>query len=868
MLDPSKPFPASELWIIVPSQSAYLAAKDGTERPLYVLEEFPLLSGGWAGFKGLHVDLGGCTRLTINDASDVSTMELLNPNENQSRPYLIDGARPPFPIAEDGVSNYMGQLPELRMPLTVRAGARLARDRWHIRVRSVDKAAPAVDVSFSGEDEELVAELSERMLAVDLEADRLLGKNATGRFEITARGPLGHDGRFEILALPTMHVSGTEHLLLPDTDGSATARVRVVGPTHVRVEPYVASSVTVTQESLDSIVLNVTGDIDLLPVVIRQRQADLVDIHLSLALRRLRWALSSVGNQSSEFATRLVRIPRDEIEQAAAPALSVDLAGAEEDFLVALHVEDGLGTERFSYPSRPANQRSRFALREMLDAIRLCDDARLRLVLTLRRRGIADSLTKVPLGYVTRDLEISELALSSTREGLERNLNLTWHEPTPVTDRVVRFWKLWQLWEAPIVERIPDEARGQFEIATSALKFSPGMYRVELAVEDPWMTPSRSVMARLDSEHCADVLVGTEEEREEYIRDLPDDEPLGILESFLATGNAQFLQLLPTALTGDRVPHALRAILGMIETDEADALADERNLSAAMRELRDALLGHPETIETIADIARFEPATAQMLRRLVVELGILEEPLTVLNVKDISPVRRWAIWHLWAPLILVLDGEAVADADPGVVDAARTVLGNEFHDWLSYVARLEDPSHTARRPFQFQFQGTELSISVHRLTDMRNGMSLLPTGPLDQDAWTLANFDWLIRLKDDARAAQRAEVWLAECLGLAERDLMHLTDLGIEEATATIWAREPTADLGPLRMIPLVVGTTALVCRAFARKVIDASFLLDYSSAGIYSPREAFAAAPELFTRDLCVMDLLLLDWMKSRLAA
>jgi hypothetical protein len=282
-----------------------------------------------------------------------------------------------------------------------------------------------------------------------------------------------------------------------------------------------------------------------------------------------------------------------------------------------------------------------------------------------------------------------------------------------------------------------------------------------------------------------------------------------------------------------------------------------------MGELRRALLGHRETLDSIADEARFSPASLSQLRRLVVELGVLEEPVTDIHARDLAPARRRALWHLWPPLLVALDGDGLVAAEPEIMDAARNVLGTAVTSWLP--GANGDESESPLVPRSYAFQGTELSLAVHQLAMMRDFLSLLPTGPLDDDAWTLANFDWLIRVKNDARVKKRTEAWLAECLALAEYDLERLTHLGVEAATQVVRAREPTANFGPLRMVPFVVGATALACRALARRVLETSSLIDHTAVHIDAPREAFVAAPELYTRDLCVMDLLLLDWLAKR---
>lgn len=860
MLDPGKPLPASELWLIVPRPAELAIGDAGGGNQPRVVEELPLLSGGWEKYKGLHVNLAGNRQLDVTYENTTHSCELVNPDELLGRPSLVGGSPLPFPLAEDGWFVYLGAPPQLRLPLPVRSGIRLSPDRWRIRLRSDGASSPRIDASFAGDDDTVVALDPTGALQVDLTSERLLGAQPLGRFEITARGPLGHDGRFDVLILPpTLRVTGAAHLLLPGDNGP----FRIHGLAHVGIAPQLAGQVRVAQESPGIFRLDVPADVDAVPIAAQLRPADPDDVHLTLRLRRLGWALSGVGDQGAGLSNALVSVSRDELEQSATPTLIVNLPGTAEDLFVSVDVEDANGVIRYAFLPRPAGQGRRFPLREMLDGISSSNDARLRLVLSLCEQRPDAQSVRIPVGFVTRNLRIDALAVADTLAGSERTLRLTWDEPLPVSNRVARIWSLWRLWEDPMTAHIPDSAAGTFEISRSSILLPPGKYRIGLAVQDPWITAGDPPLPRLDDGHCADVMLGSDDERHAYLARLPGDDPLAVLEEFLAAGDPQILRGLPDILSAERVHQAIRAILGMVETDDADALLDERLLMLAMGELRRALLRHRETLDAIADEARFSPTIPTRLRRLVVELGILEEPATDLHARALSPARRRVLWHVWPPLLLALSGDDLIAAEPDVMDAARNVLGTAAADWLPG-ANVDEFDHPPALKI-FPFQGVELSFSVHQLLMMRDSFSLLPTGPLDDDAWTMANFDWLIRVKNDARIRQRAQAWLAECLALAHDDLERLTDLGVETAVQVVRARQPTADLGPLRMVPFVVGATALACRALARGVIEVSRLIAHTPADIDAPREAFVAAPELFSRDLCVMDLLLLGWRAER---
>lgn len=860
MLDPTKPLPASDLILVTPRSSTITVDDGNATCPPRVLEEFPLLSGGWAGYKGLHTDLGGGSHLSVSHDKGTISFDLVDPDDLVTRPSLVGGARPDFPIADDGWATYLGSPPQLRLPRPVRGGSRLSPDRWRIRVRSLGSARPQLDKSFPGEDQAFVAETETGSLSIDLANDQLLGKNPIGQFEITARGPLGHDGRFDLMFLPsTMRVSGTSHMLVP----SNPFPIRIRGLTQVIIASNQASKVNIVPESSGVFRIEAPDDIETIRIVGQLHPQEPDQLYVTLKLHRMGWTLTGVGDHHSGLSTALISISRDELEQSPIPSLFVSLPGASDELHVGLDVEDSVGSTIHSFTPRLAAQGRRFSLREILDSIKTSNDPRLRLVLALRRGEKELEAHRIPAGYVVRNLRIDGLTATDSLLGLERTLNITWEEPLPVSNRVVRLWNLWRLWEKPFSVHIPDSAVGEFNLRRSSFLLPPGKYRVELVVRDPWIGEVEPSLPGLDDGRCTDVMVGTLEERAEYLADLPNDDPLAVLEKFLAEGDLRLLRLLPETMSGDRVHLAIRALLAMVETDDADSLIDERELILAMGEIRRALLSHRETLDSIADEARFASAPSEQLRRLIVELGILEEPGTAIYASGLSEVRRRALWHLWPPLLSALDGELLITAEPEVMETAANVLGRSIVNWLPGVDG-EEACSSLRQPI-FTFQGTELGVPAHQLSMMRDHLSLLPSGPLDSDAWTLANFDWLIRVKGDPDAKVRAESWLEACLTFADDDLESLLQIGVENAVQVVCARQPTADLGLLRMVPYVVGATALACRALARGVVEKSRLIDYTPAHIAAPREAFVTAPELFTRDLCVMDLLLLDWLTKR---
>ncbi|HUG61265.1 MAG TPA: hypothetical protein VMP03_05440, partial [Methylomirabilota bacterium] len=153
--------------------------------------------------------------------------------------------------------------------------------------------------------------------------------------------------------------------------------------------------------------------------------------------------------------------------------------------------------------------------------------------------------------------------------------------------------------------------------------------------------------------------------------------------------------------------------------------------------------------------------------------------------------------------------------------------------------------------------GPELRSPPTLLRQMLRDLAMVPAGLLDDESWTRVNVDWAIRLKENERGAERARAWLLACRDTALDDLAHFARRG--RPAAIVRARLPVTDRDPLSLVPFVVGATALAERAVARGLVARSALLAEIERGyVHPPREALAAAPELYARDLCLMDILL----------
>ncbi|MDQ3541989.1 MAG: hypothetical protein M3440_15020, partial [Chloroflexota bacterium] len=553
-------------------------------------------------------------------------------------------------------------------------------------------------------------------------------------------------------------------------------------------------------------------------------------------------------------------LSRHELEQAPAPMLSIIVPHGDERTWVTVRLVDKRNQQLAVFQERAAKRPGRFSLRTVLDTIRARSDPSLRLVCSISTGDGYAQWTDVVI--IKNSLAITALTVEDEAIDACREIRLTWDERQFVSDKVVRLWSLWRVWDTSQSEvEIPDTARGGFVFQRPQDLVPAGAYRVEMIVRDPWLT-ARAV-PRLPAHgepHVVDVVFGSKREVERHLAGLPDDEPRGILERFLGTRDPRALDRLAETLDTHEVRDAIAATLSFLDLQDAHSAAEVSTAVVAMEELRKALLGRPDTLPAIADLSASEPERSDLLKRLIVELGVLRTPLAALHSGALSSRQRELLWQLWEPLLLALDGEQISIGDSAMVTTAQVLLGSE-----SMELRIDDNdigSLKLRVGTPFVFRGDELAYPLVAIRGMQAVWSGIPAGALDDESWTGSNFSWLVRLLSDDALRERATRWLeSPVVRAAEADLRNLTDDGITAVTF-VGNRWPNRVHGPLGFLPYVVGATALAERAVARGILKRSAMLNNSASDSDAPREAFAAAPELYTRDLCVMDALLLNMM------
>jgi hypothetical protein len=499
------------------------------------LEEFPPLPWGWSGFRGQAWDLSHATRLSLHHNGRGFEIAV-RPDEEAKRPQLVGGDL--YTISAQAgaeVPLYLGSPPRIRVPLVGRTTLNEELSRWRLTLRSKWAAYPQRDLSLPLL--ELRPHLKEMNGAVELplSAPSLLGDAPYGNFVVRLRGPLGRDAELPLRVLHRLTVAGHSKLYLPDPQtGPLPVNLSIETEPDTRIELQ-------TEETDDRLGDVVTREGSWLHEVQAGRETTLLEVNvvktapgedeparvpLLIPIHRLRWALQDAGGitpLSDLLNGQVIVQPVEAFLQADSPMLIVELPGVDARTLrVSLRLLDVNRDELQALDlnsSRSEQVRWRFELDRFADTIRLSDSPILRLVLGIYGLPEAQEGAQIPLMRLTQSLMVEDITIAPMVQEGNVQLRVNWTSAHPLRNRFIRFWPVWQPWETPIYQPVPDEARGEFliHVDPSQPQLQPGKYRLELGIADPWSPPTQLQRPALGTQNTLDVALVSPERRLQII---------------------------------------------------------------------------------------------------------------------------------------------------------------------------------------------------------------------------------------------------------------------------------------------------------------------------------------------------------------
>jgi len=503
-----------------------------------LVEKLPRLPWGWSGFRAQTWDLSQATGLVLLKDDEAILTVPLRPDEEAQRPRLVGGQilAPEAPGVR--VPVYVGAPPSIRIPLVGRGNLEEELARWRLTVRNKWTAIPEIYSKETLADLRSELIIGEQHVELPLGLPSLLGEAPFGNFSVRLRGPLGRDAEFTLRIIPHLVICGEDTLYLPDpVEGPRPAMLLAETGPDDRVEWQGESEecrVRLAEQHRGGREYEIeigSGTTEVELTVARPLPSgEDTRVPVPVSIHRLRWALAEEAVSGRKAWTGgTIRRPVEALMQSQSPYLLVTLPLPEtQQATVGLRLLDVDGTE-LQVVDRASLSKGkrlcRFDLSAFLDTIRASRSPVLRLALDVEGLPQRDGPLRFAALSLTRSLIVEDVGLETRSTDGHTVLDLTWREATPLRNRHVRLWSLWQPWE-PVVERtIPDETEGAASFTFDSGAFlHQGKYRVEFVVVDSWAPPVAPERPSRGTQGTADIELTPASRRLELLDDQLQEE--------------------------------------------------------------------------------------------------------------------------------------------------------------------------------------------------------------------------------------------------------------------------------------------------------------------------------------------------------
>lgn len=268
-----------ERWLLYPSGYSLRASGDSRR-----IRQLPQMTGDWQEYNLEVWMLASGTIDLLNRNGDQVYQLQVAEERKRRRPYLEGGEQPLAGLPQSDFPLFCGRPPTLVIHTT-------QPQRWQVSLRGEGNARPGgyrsdrlSRLSFQRHDDGKVS--------LDLAAPELLGSNPVGRFEITVRGPLGHNHTLGLRMIPRILIEGYDRVYLSQPDETARLRIVTDEATTIRntpSQPGIASREQRLGVSRREYVFTIPADIQ--QVSLQLAHQDGVAVPFAIPIRRLRWSL-------------------------------------------------------------------------------------------------------------------------------------------------------------------------------------------------------------------------------------------------------------------------------------------------------------------------------------------------------------------------------------------------------------------------------------------------------------------------------------------------------------------------------------------------------------------------------------------------
>lgn len=463
-------------WLLYPAAFSLLAR--GASQ---CIRQLPQMTGDWQHYR-LEVWKLAPGELTLLDDSGERAHQLPIVQEKiRRRPYLANGEQPLAGLSHSDYPLFCGLPPTLVIHTTQPL-------RWQVSLRGEGNALQGGYHSFRLSDLPFQRHEKDDSIHLDLSVDELLGSNPIGRFEITVRGPLGHNYTLGLRMVPQISIEGHDRVYLSHPDEPACLRIITDAATTIHLSPPQAGiELRRYWLSEDQHKYSLTIEAHIQQVSLQLSHQTGVKVPFSIPIQRLRWSLHTglTTDCEPQWQTQPTSIFPDGLAADAELRVNLPLFVRGPKIHVGWRLLDADGQSvRAVSPNRETLQRLvTVPLTEVLALWReMQETLRWQWEVLIENR---DESVIVDVLYLLPDL--GDVIYAWQEEAGQIQLTVYWENPHP-GHKQLQLWPLDRPWvETPIILSVPDtEAVTLVEWQLPKKDLLTEAYLGEIVTYNPW----------------------------------------------------------------------------------------------------------------------------------------------------------------------------------------------------------------------------------------------------------------------------------------------------------------------------------------------------------------------------------------------
>ena len=468
MIRPGQPLSAGFLRLIYPHNADLRVSGQGRQSEIY-----GRMYGEWQDWQIQEWDLTEAWNVeVVRDGHSLGP--IISVAGRQPEPELFGGTVSPFGTIDTPL--YIGEPPEIKIPLRAGLDSNEELGKWRIELCSVWDTQPPIQYSGSVKDfvEKVRLEKQpDEEPSAYLPLTYLLGNEPVGTYQVVMHGPGSVNTEFRLRLWPRLMAIDLPKHLLPAEKNNEPVSFLLRIPPKSTCEPQAGAGNVQVWENMAGWEITAGPDVMDVNLNLTWQSAGRTSIRvpITIPIPRLRWALALDHTQGNLQWTGIpLKKSAAALLQSGNTSIHVHGHGLG-SFTNRLRVElvEQENTERLVQEADfqktvfspdwlrvPFGQFSGSLKNE-------CQQGRFDFV--LRPRG-DDPGMRIPLLLAPQSLDICDVALSRLDE---TTWDLTWQEDHPLKSRRFLLVPAWQPWQEPWEYKIPDEVRGSFRLENVSL---------------------------------------------------------------------------------------------------------------------------------------------------------------------------------------------------------------------------------------------------------------------------------------------------------------------------------------------------------------------------------------------------------------